>query len=213
LRYKKVFGDVIQFEMAFFHFYCERYQVLSIYSYKIIIDTGIYHQEVFIMKTLRNFAIAAAILFALAPFMSASADGPLLKQIHFTINSPFALNNGRAVFPAGTYILHQVNQNDSNLFALHQDNLTHSPVAMVRTARIDYRHTNYPGEDTMLLTNDEEATNALPIIAGWNIAGDDGWEIIATVPKKSMITESRSGMSRANYKPKKVHIVMTTSGF
>jgi hypothetical protein len=165
------------------------------------------------MKTLRNFAIAAVILFASAPLMSVSAQGPLLKQIHFTINSSFALNNSGAVFPAGTYILHQVNQNDSNLFALHQENLTHSPVAMVRTARIDYRHTNYPGEDAMLLTNDEEATNALPIIGGWNIAGDDGWEIIATVPKSSYKMESVSGMTGANYKHKKLHIVMTTSGF
>jgi hypothetical protein len=165
------------------------------------------------MKTLRNFAMAAVILFAAAPLMSVSAQGPLLKQIHFTINSSFALNNSSAVFPAGTYVLHQVNQNDSNLFSLHQEDLTHSPVAMVRTARIDYRHTNYPGEDAMLLTNDEEATNALPIIGGWNIAGDDGWEIIATVPKKSYKMESPSGMTGANYKHKKLHIVMTTSGF
>lgn len=165
------------------------------------------------MKTLRNFAISAAILFAIAPMMSVSAQGPLLKQIHFTINSSFALNNGQAVFPAGTYILHQVNQNDPNTFALHQEDLTHSPIAMVKTARVDFRHTNYPGEDMMTLANDEEAANALPIITGWNIAGDDGWEIIGTVTKKSYITESPSGMSSANYKAKKVHIVMTSSGF
>jgi hypothetical protein len=179
----------------------------------LICTIEIYIQEEVIMKTFRNFAMAAVILFAAAPFMSVSAQGPLLKQVHFTINSPFSMNNSGAVFPAGKYILHQVNQNDSNLFALHQQDLTHSPVAMVRTVRIDYRASQYPGDDTMLLNNDEEAINALPIIGGWNIAGDDGWEIVATVPKSRFKTESVSGMTRANYKRDRLHIVMTTSGF
>lgn len=165
------------------------------------------------MKTFRNFAMAAALLFAIAPLMSVSAQGPLLKQLHFTINSPFSMTNSGAVFPAGKYILRQVNQNDSNLFALHQEDLTHSPVAMVRTVRIDYRGSEYPGDDSMLLSNDDEATNALPIIGGWNIAGDDGWEIVATVPKSRFKTESVSGMTRANYKRDRLRIVMTTSGF
>lgn len=165
------------------------------------------------MKRFRNIAIVAAVLFLAAPWMSASAQGPLLKQIHFTINSPFSLNNSGAVFPAGKYILHQVNQNDSNTFALHQQDLTHSPVAMVRTIRIDYRGTDYPGDDTMLLSNDDEDVNALPVIGGWNIAGDDGWEIIATVPKSSYKMETVSSTKRANYKRDRLRIVMTTSGF
>jgi len=165
------------------------------------------------MKTLRNFAILAALLFAAAPLMSVSAQGPLLKQVHFTINSPFVMNNSSAVFPAGTYILHQVNQNDSTLFALHQEDLRHSPIAMVKTVRIDYRGDRYPGEDNMLLSNDEEATNSLPIIGGWNIAGDDGWEIIATIPKSSYKMESVSGVTRTNHRRDRLHIVMTSSGF
>jgi hypothetical protein len=165
------------------------------------------------MKRFRNLTIVAAILFLAAPWMSASAQGPLLKQLHFTINSPFSMNHSSAVFPAGKYILHQVNQNDSNLFALHQEDLTHSPIAMVRTVRIDYRGSEYPGDDSMLLSNDEEMTDALPIIGGWNIAGDDGWEIVSTVPKSRFKSENVSSNGRTNYKRDRLRIVMTTSGF
>jgi hypothetical protein len=165
------------------------------------------------MKAFRNFALAAAILFAAAPFMSVSAQGPLLKTIHFTINSSFSLSNSRAVFPAGKYILHQVNANDSNLFALHPEDLTHSSIAMVRTVRIDYRGSEYPDDDNMMLNTDDEAINALPVIGGWNIAGDDGWEIISTVAKSSYKSETVSRKMRSNYKRDRLRIVMTTSGF
>jgi hypothetical protein len=91
--------------------------------------------------------------------------------------------------------------------------LTHSPIAMVRTVRIDYRGSEYPGDDSMLLSNDEEVTDALPIIGGWNIAGDDGWEIVSTVPKSRFKSENVSSNGRTNYKRDRLRIVMTTSGF
>src|SRR5262249_37639576 len=67
------------------------------------------------------------------------------------------------------------------LFALYQGSMMHPPIAMIRTVRIDYAATGYPEDTTMLIAYDESSPDAHPILRGWNVPGDDGWEIIGVV--------------------------------
>lgn len=165
------------------------------------------------MKMFKNAALAAVFMVIAASVMSVSAQGPLRKQIYFTINSPFELGNSRAVLPAGEYILHQVDQNNSNLFALYKDDRMHSPLAMVRTNRIEYIVGEYPRKTKMLVSTDEEASAVLPVINGWTIAGMDGWEIDAVVPDRERIAMARTGLPRGKHKKERLEIITTTSGF
>jgi hypothetical protein len=165
------------------------------------------------MKLLKSSALALALLVFAASVPSVSAQGPLLKEVYFTINSPFEMGASNVTLPAGTYILHQVNHNDLNLFALYRDSRMHSPIAMVKTARIDYQGTSYPGKTRMLLNIDDENMTALPVINGWNIAGDDGWEIIAMVPDRERLGIASNRVYRTKHKREKVVVTVMTSGF
>src|SRR5688572_32035117 len=128
------------------------------------------------MKMLKTVALAVVFMVA-ASVMNVSAQGPLRKQVFFTISHPFEMRNSNVVLPAGKYILYQVSQDDLNLFAMYQDNLMHSPIAMVRTTRIDYSVRKAPKKTAMLVSFDEEANTVLPVIDGWTIPGMDGWEV------------------------------------
>jgi hypothetical protein len=165
------------------------------------------------MKMFKNAALAAVFMVIAASVMSVSAQGPLRKQIYFTINSPFEMGNDRVVLPAGEYLLHQVDQNDSNLFALYKDDRMHSPLAMVRTIRVDYLPGEYPRKTKMMVSTDEEASTVLPVINGWTISGMDGWEIIAMVPDRERIAMARSGLSRSKYKKERIQVITRASGF
>jgi hypothetical protein len=165
------------------------------------------------MKPLKSVALAAIFMILAATVTSISAQGPLTKEVYFTINSSFEMGNSNVVLPAGNYILHQVNTNDLNLFALYKESRMHSPIAMVKTTRINYQVTEYPDKTSMLVNLDEENTAAVPVINGWNIAGDDGWEIIAMVPDRDRIGFAGNGISRAKHKREKVVVTITTSGF
>jgi hypothetical protein len=143
-----------------------------------------------------SYTEKAAILMlvlAMAGGGAASAQGPLHKQVNYTINVPYALRKANYMLPAGKYILYQVNQNDLNLFALYQGDMMHSPIAMLRTTRIYYQATGYPEETRMLIGIDESSADAHPVLRGWNIPGDDGWEIIGVVPKNLRV------LSQAQY--------------
>jgi len=128
---------------------------------------------------------AGIVIFLLATVGggAASAQGPLHKQVNYTINVPYSLRKANYLLPAGNYILCQISANDLNLFALYQGDMMHSPIAMIRTTRIIYHAVGYPEETRMLITYDESSPDNHPILRGWNIPGDDGWEIIAVVPK------------------------------
>ena len=134
------------------------------------------------MSCLRKGALSL-VFFAIAGIAPALAQGPLHKQVNYTINVPYALRKANYLLPPGNYILYQISANDLNLFALYQGDMMHSPIAMIRTTRIYYQATGYPDETHILLAYDESSPDAHPIIRGWNIPGDDGWEIIAVVPK------------------------------
>ena len=92
---------------------------------------------------------------------------------------------GGYMLPAGDYVLRQVNANDPNLFALFPGKyMRHSPVAMIRTTRIDYYASNHYPEHTRLALNiDEGRGGATPVLRGWNIPGEDGWQVIAVVQR------------------------------
>lgn len=140
------------------------------------------------MKAMKKIFMAVALMAFAAPLMSVSASGPLIKRVEFTINSPFEMQNSDIVLPAGKYIFQQVVANDLNLFALYRNDLTRSPIAMVRTTRISYNTFEYPQEFTMLVNLDREVDSSLPVVAGWAIPGDDGWEITSIVPDRDKIS-------------------------
>lgn len=138
------------------------------------------------MKRMRNSALAA-ILMLVAVASMAFAQSAMNKRINYTINVSHAMQMGDYMMPPGQYVLYQINQNDLNLFALYRDNMKHSPVAMVRTTRIEYQGSNYPGKTNMILDIDESSSDLHPVIRGWNIPGEDGWEIISVVAKDNNV--------------------------
>jgi hypothetical protein len=138
------------------------------------------------MNTIRKSALAAIMIFA-AMASVAFAQGPVQKRVNYAINVSHALRMGDYMLPPGKYVLYQVSQNDLNLFALYQDDLTRSPIAMIRTTRIEYNGTDYPGKTSMMLDIDESSADAHPMLRGWNIPGEDGWEIISIVSKNDRV--------------------------
>ena len=117
--------------------------------------------------------------------MSVYGQGPLKQRIDFSINTPFALRMGDYMLPPGNYVLHRVLDNDPNLFSLHPGNLTHEPIAMIRTARIDYAAGRYPEHTKLFVEMDETSPDNHPVLEGWTIPGMDGWEVISVVEKKA----------------------------
>jgi hypothetical protein len=133
------------------------------------------------MKSFAKSWLAVALLVAATSM--AFAQGPLHKRINYTINVDHALRMGDYLLPPGQYVLFEINENDPNLFALYRDDMTHAPIAMIRTVRIDYSGSRYPGQTKMLLDIDEASSDLHPVIHGWNIPGEDGWQIISVVAK------------------------------
>jgi len=142
------------------------------------------------MKYVKS-GVVAGIMILTASVSMALGQGPIRKQVNYDINVPFEMRMANYVLPAGHYILKQVSDNDVNLFALYQGDMMHSPIAMIRTTRIYYSG-RWPEHTRMLLTIDERTDEALPIIRGWNIPGESGWEVIAVVPRHNhMLTRIR----------------------
>jgi hypothetical protein len=134
------------------------------------------------MKYLGRGVIAIVITLA-ASIGMVLAQGPIKKQVNYDINVPYAMRMANYMLPPGHYILKQVSDNDLNLFALYKNDMMHSPIAMIRTTRIDYSVTRLAGKTRMLLTIDEDSPDAHPVLRGWNIPGENGWEVIAVVPR------------------------------
>ena len=131
---------------------------------------------------LRMFALAAILMMG-ATVIPAVAQGPSHKRVNFTINVPFELNKAHVVLPPGNYVLYQISTNDPQLFALYQEDMTHSPIAMIRTVRIDYSGSRYPSKTRLLMDTDESWPQKYPVLEGFNIPGDDGWEVIGCVAR------------------------------
>ena len=134
------------------------------------------------MLKLRTLALTAILLIGVVAVPSI-AQGPLHKRVNFTVNVPFELKKGRALLPPGDYVLYQVSTNDPQLFALYPEDMTHAPVAMIRTTRIDYSGNRYPSKTRLLMDTDESWPQRYPVLEGFNIPGDDGWEVISAVTR------------------------------
>jgi hypothetical protein len=124
-----------------------------------------------------------AILLIGGAIVPALAQGPLQKRVNFTINVPFELKKGRIVLPPGNYVLFQINMSDPQLFALFPEDLTHKPLAMIRTSRVSYSSGRYPSHTKLLMDTEESWPQRYPVLEGWNIPGDDGWEVIGAVTR------------------------------
>ncbi|HEX5734927.1 MAG TPA: hypothetical protein VF131_19005 [Blastocatellia bacterium] len=135
------------------------------------------------MVSLRKSALAAFIVLT-AITAIAMGQGPLHKRVNYTINVSHSLRMGDYMLPPGKYVIYQVNQNDTNLFALYQNDMTESPVAMIRTTRVEYRLGDTPSRTGMIMDIDESSRDVHPLLKGWNIPGEDGWEIISVVSKR-----------------------------
>jgi hypothetical protein len=131
---------------------------------------------------LRGTVLTAILLIgvAVAPVI---AQGPLRKRVNFTINVPFELKRGEVALPPGDYVLYQISENAPQLFALYRQDLTHPPIAMIRTTRIDYSGNRYTSKTRLLMDTEESWPQRYPVLEGWNIPGDDGWEVISVVSR------------------------------
>ncbi len=136
------------------------------------------------MNSLRKSALAAALAIAAVLPVSSFAQGPLRKQIYYDINASYGLRMGNYIIPPGKYVLYQMSDNDLNLFGLYRENLTHPPIAMIRTVRVYYLPTDYPSKTSIVLNLDESGSETQPVVLGWNIPGEDGWEIISVVERR-----------------------------
>ncbi|HXG66851.1 MAG TPA: hypothetical protein VNO70_17245 [Blastocatellia bacterium] len=119
--------------------------------------------------------LVAAITIGISAII-ALGQGQFQEQINFTISVPHKLKTTEHVLPAGKYILKQADVNSQNLFALYPEDLTHPPIAMIRTARTTYQGNEAAdGPKVILMTEGDEAH---PTLRGWEIPGQGGWEII-----------------------------------
>ena len=135
------------------------------------------------MASLRKSALAAFIVLTAMAAM-AFGQGPLHKRVNYSINVSHSLRMGDYMLPPGKYVIYQINENDTNLFALYQNDLTSTPVAMIRTTRVEYQAGDTPSKTEMIMDIDESSRDLQPIMKGWNIPGEDGWEIISVVQKR-----------------------------
>ena len=135
------------------------------------------------MESVRKSALAAFIVLTAITAM-AFGQGPVHKRVNYTINVSHSLRMGDYMLPPGKYVIYQINQNDTNLFALYQNDLTSSPVAMIRTTRIEYQSDETPSKTEMIIDIDESSRDNRLMLRGWNIPGMDGWEIISVVSKR-----------------------------
>ena len=91
------------------------------------------------------------------------AQGPVQKEVVLTVNVPYQLRMGDYLLSAGTYTFYQVSQNDPNLFYLFRGVMrTHSPIASIRTARVEHAMDSYHGKTAMRWQLDEEANAEWP---------------------------------------------------
>jgi len=137
------------------------------------------------MKTLKNIAITLAIFAFMG--LPALAQGPIIKRLNFDINVPYQLRMTDYVLPEGHYILKQVDQNDINLFWLYKDDMMHSPIAVVRTVRNAVISRDLPQKTELLMRFNESGDEAMPIVRGFTIPGEDPFQIISVVPKNSSV--------------------------
>ncbi|PYP89887.1 MAG: hypothetical protein DMF61_01415 [Blastocatellia bacterium AA13] len=138
----------------------------------------------------RSSRVLGIVVVLAALMATAFAQGPLRKTVYFSINAPYELRMGHYVLPMGTYTFRQANENDLNLFMMYKGDakeaMLHSPIAVVRTVRVDHASNRYPSHTQIRWKLDENSVDGVPVVTGWDIPGDDGWQIISVVPSRSV---------------------------
>jgi hypothetical protein len=141
----------------------------------------------FIMPSITRQVIASAVLAACLA-TGAFAQGALRDKVTYTINVASAVEIGTYRLPAGRYILYQINTVDPNRFALYRNDMQDSPVAILHTARVEVPENRQGDGAAIALEIDESDTAATPVLKGWVIPGDSGYEIIRVdAPKGGLL--------------------------
>jgi len=109
------------------------------------------------------------------------------NRLNYTINVDYSLRMGKYILPAGKYVLHQVEERDLTLFALYKNDMTHSPIDMIQTSRIDYLSSEYPSKAGLIINMNESGPAAHPVLQGFNLPGLDGFEIIGVVARDNRV--------------------------
>ena len=137
-----------------------------------------------ITKSLKK--ITAMVFVMLAITAGSFAQGPMLKKVFLTVNVPFQLRMGDYLLSPGKYTIYQVSQSDLNLFYLYRGELGHSPIASIRTVRVEHSVGRYPGKaDIRWHLDEESSTPDIPLVTGWEIPGEDGFEIVSIVSRRA----------------------------
>jgi hypothetical protein len=131
---------------------------------------------------IKRFA-AASVLVSVA-MVTALAQVPVQTKINFTVGTPFELKKGSGfVLPPGRYVLFQFETNNPNLFALYREDMTRPPVAMIETVPVYYDLGRLPGDTRIVFETEEASPGSYPVLEGWNVPGDYGWQVIRTATR------------------------------
>lgn len=136
--------------------------------------------------TLRRVSLSLVLLIG-AAVVQAVAQVPQQEKIHFTAAAPFELKGTNVVLPAGRYVLFQIKPNDRSFFELYLGDMTHSPIALIKTVRIYYDLGRLPDKAKMLMPVDETSPQMYAKLEGWNTPGDYGWRVIEVTPHTKAI--------------------------
>lgn len=138
------------------------------------------------MRLLRNVLISGLLVLT-AGLSAAFAQKPTPRIVHFNVNVPYTFTKTHFTLPAGNYVLRQISLNHRGLFELFQGDMTHAPIAVVRTVPV-YQSGAYRNEPTKIYYRLDEANqDGPPIIEGWSMPGDYGFEIISIVPSREPV--------------------------
>ncbi|HJZ68792.1 MAG TPA: hypothetical protein VKF81_11765 [Blastocatellia bacterium] len=132
--------------------------------------------------SLRKSALFVVLLLSVAA-VPTLAQGPLQKRIDFTINSPFELKKSGLVLPAGNYVLFEIDAKEPHLFALYRDNMRHRPIAMIWTMRTN-NMVRWPTKTRLIMETDESSPQNYPLVEGWTVPGEDGWQVISAITSR-----------------------------
>ena len=93
------------------------------------------------------------------------------------------------VLPAGNYVLFEIDAKEPHLFALYRDNMTHAPIAMIWTMRTN-NNVRWPSKTRLIMETDESSAQSYPLVEGWTIPGENGWQVISAVTsRRSMLAK------------------------
>jgi hypothetical protein len=135
-----------------------------------------------ITTSLKRITALAFVMLAITA--TSLAQGPMMKKVYLTINVPYRLRMGDYMLSSGKYTIYQVMQSDPNLFFLYRGDMETTPIAAIRTVRVDHAAGHYPGKTEIRWLFDEESSLPnTPVVTGWEIPGEDGFEIVSVVAR------------------------------